>query len=374
MKILFLNTDYPKFINTSFKNNPRWLSYSYEKQIEEYFSLFFGTSNFYSKNIKKLCEDAKDVVINNQYLQKKWLKEKNIKYSKILEILDKNRITRTLKRKFYLKNDWYYRAMLEQIKEYKPDVIYVQLMAHVSPLFLKKIKKHCKLIVGQIACPIPPLSDFSKFDLILSTVPNYVEKFRKKGLNSEYFKLGFEDTLLQYLKKKDNQPGVVHVGGYGKVHNERNDLLEKVSNRIKIDFWGYGENNLMKNSPILNNFHGESWGLDMFNVLYNSKITTTKHIDSVAGKYAANMTLYEATGVGTLLITDEKENLSEIFEIGKEIETYNNAEDLTKKIKYYLEHEEERLKIAKAGQARTLRDHTYKKRMEELIIILNKYV
>ena len=36
------------------------------------------------------------------------------------------------------------------------------------------------------------------------------------------------------------------------------------------------------------------------------------------------------------------------------------------KIQYYLVHEDERQAIASTGQARTLRDHTYRQRMEEL--------
>jgi spore maturation protein CgeB len=47
---------------------------------------------------------------------------------------------------------------------------------------------------------------------------------------------------------------------------------------------------------------------------------------------------------------------------------------MVEKIQYYSSHEDERKKIALAGQARTLRDHTYKKRMEQLKNILEKYL
>ena len=36
------------------------------------------------------------------------------------------------------------------------------------------------------------------------------------------------------------------------------------------------------------------------------------------------------------------------------------------KIKYYLEHNEEREAIARAGYERTLREHTYEKRFNEI--------
>ncbi|MFA7245502.1 MAG: glycosyltransferase [Candidatus Magasanikbacteria bacterium] len=374
MKFVILNSDYPVFIESVAKQDTSFLSVTYDEQTKIYFDKFFGTANFYSKNLCLLGHEAQDFVINNQYLQKKWLVDHDLSYNKILELFDKNRILRTLKRKFYFSSDWYYKAILAQIKEYRPDVIYIQLMAHISPVFLKKIKKYCKLLVGQIACPMPSLNYFKDYDLILSSLPNYVEKFKKAGIKSEYFKLGFEKEVLNNLSKKDNFFDVVHIGGYGPVHNERNALLEKVSKIVPIDFWGYGVNNLSSESPIRKKIHGESWGVNMFETLYNSKITMTKHIDSVAGEYANNMTLFEATGVGTLLITDEKKNLSELFKIGEEVVTYKNAEDLADKIKYYLDHEEERKKIALAGQRRTLTEHTYTNRMQELIKIIENYL
>jgi spore maturation protein CgeB len=41
-------------------------------------------------------------------------------------------------------------------------------------------------------------------------------------------------------------------------------------------------------------------------------------------------------------------------------------------IRQYLDHEDDRRTMARAGQARTLRDHTYRTRMEELVEIVHK--
>jgi spore maturation protein CgeB len=82
------------------------------------------------------------------------------------------------------------------------------------------------------------------------------------------------------------------------------------------------------------------------------------------------MRLYEATGVGTLLLTDEAKNLGELFEPGREVVTYADADDLAEKVRHYLAHEDERSAVARAGQERTLREHTYAERMRELVAIL----
>jgi spore maturation protein CgeB len=115
------------------------------------------------------------------------------------------------------------------------------------------------------------------------------------------------------------------------------------------------------------------WGLDMYRALARSRVTLNRHIN-VAENNANNMRLYEATGVGALLITDRKDNLGELFEVGKEVVAYSSPEEAAELIRYYIAHPEEARAIALAGQARTLREHTYKRRMEELVPVLERYL
>ena len=118
---------------------------------------------------------------------------------------------------------------------------------------------------------------------------------------------------------------------------------------------------------------GAVWGIEMYEIFHKSLITLNHHID-VADAYAGNGRLFEATGMGTLLVTDWKKNLHEMFEPGKEVVAYHSAEECAEMVQYYLEHAEEREAIARAGQQRTLRDHTYYQRMQEFAGIVQKYL
>jgi spore maturation protein CgeB len=82
------------------------------------------------------------------------------------------------------------------------------------------------------------------------------------------------------------------------------------------------------------------------------------------------MRLFEATGAGALLVTDWKENLEELFDIGREVVAFRSTNECTDLIEYYMTHEDERARIATAGQARCLRDHTYERRAVALAAIL----
>ena len=76
--------------------------------------------------------------------------------------------------------------------------------------------------------------------------------------------------------------------------------------------------------------------------------------------------------MGALLMTDWKENLHELFEPGKEVVAYRNADECAELVRYYLEHEEERKAIADAGQQRTLREHTEFQRTQQLLEIVGR--
>ena len=55
------------------------------------------------------------------------------------------------------------------------------------------------------------------------------------------------------------------------------------------------------------------------------------------------------------------------MEPGVEIETYESLSELRDKIDHYLAHDDERRALAQAGRARVLSDHTFERRMEDLL-------
>lgn len=75
---------------------------------------------------------------------------------------------------------------------------------------------------------------------------------------------------------------------------------------------------------------------------------------------------FEVPGCGGFLLTNYADNLKDYYEIGKEIVVYEGTRDLIEKIRYYLEHDAEREEIARAGYERTLRDHTFERRFNDI--------
>ena len=73
---------------------------------------------------------------------------------------------------------------------------------------------------------------------------------------------------------------------------------------------------------------------------------------------------------GFQLIDDTRDDLAKVFNDGRDLVTFTDAEDLASKIDYYLKHEEERIAIAHAGQQKAHSTHTYQHRLSEVLTFL----
>jgi SAM-dependent methyltransferase len=345
---VFLNTYYEKFLTDHYRSNPNLRNASYQVQKSSLQSTCFGDCDFYSKGLMKAGWRSQDLIVNCNLLQESWNRE-NACNCEGLSIA------------------------IEQIRRLRPQVVYLQDLGIATRDFLAAIRPHVTLIVGQIASPIPPQADLAGFDIIISSFPHFVARLRQAGITAYYQPLAFDPLILDKIGHCRKSYPVTFVGGISPVHGKGTELLEQLARLTPLEFWGYGADTLASGSPISNRHHGEIWGLEMFRLLAQSGITINRHID-VAENYANNMRLFEATGCGALLITDYKDNLNDLFEIGKEIVVYRSVEECASLINYYLAHPAAADEIAKAGQARTLRDHKYDQRMKQTAEILSRHL
>lgn len=347
---LFVNTYYSGFLEQHYRRHPELLSAPYELQHNALQATCFGDSDFYSLGLRAAGWAVQDVVANCPSLQRQWALERGCDPES--EPL---------------------RTTLDQIAQVRPQVLYFQDLNVATREFLAAARPHVDLIVGQIASPIPPHTDLDGFDLLISSFPHFVEMFRRQGRLAYYQPLAFDPRVLECLGNHRRDHPLTFVGGVSPAHKGRYELLIALAKSSPIHFWGYGTQALGQHGVEASRLHGDVWGLDMFAVLAESTITLNHHID-VAQSNANNMRLFEATGCGALLVTDYKDNLSDLFEIGSEVIAYRSITECVDLIAYYLNHRDEAAIIARRGQARTLRDHTYETRMLHTAEILARHL
>jgi len=80
-----------------------------------------------------------------------------------------------------------------------------------------------------------------------------------------------------------------------------------------------------------------------------------------------NQRVFDVPACGGFLLTDYQKALEELFDVGKEVVVYKDTEELPELIKYYLENDTERKKIAERAYRRVISEHTYVIRIKKII-------
>jgi spore maturation protein CgeB len=372
LRIFVLDTYYPAFLDSHYARHPELAMQPYDRQLGSLMDESFGTSDAYSRNLRELGHEAVEVIANCEPLQLAWARERGSSMRLLRRLsTTPSRTARRVAKRMLLR-----RVTQAQIDEFDPDVVYVQDVRFFTAGDLDAVRRSKRLLVGQIASPAPTDRLLGRFDLLVSSVPTFVERFRGLGVEAEYLRLGFDERVLDRLERRVRANAearghdVTFVGGLDPaVHPVRSLMLSRIAPELDVDVWGYGIDAVPENAPHRRWYRGNAWGLDMYEILARSMITLNGHED-VADGYAANMRLFEATGVCTMLLTDERHDLSRFFEPGREVVTYADTDELVEKARFYLQHDDERQAIAAAGQARTLREHTYRERIGELASML----
>ena len=135
----------------------------------------------------------------------------------------------------------------------------------------------------------------------------------------------------------------------------------QLANKIKLGDWMTPEDtaSYYNGAKIVINLH-RSYDDDTINANGNHKIEAL----------SVNPRTYEISGCATLQLSDIRQDLENSYTPGEELDTYRSYEELADKIDYYLRNEDERRRIALNGFARTRREHTYRRRLSEMLGII----
>ncbi|MBK7964323.1 MAG: glycosyltransferase [Bacteroidetes bacterium] len=388
---------YPQYLER-FYSHSTYVNHSYEQHYSALIEDSLESASSYTKALNKLQHvEALDIISNANPLQQTWREQHNVPASVSSDFL-----------------------IIEQLVQFQPDVVWIDdfnlINEELISLFRKRLPNN-KLIVGHICAPYGPTIEkkFIHFDLIFSCIPCMVTELREKGFKSHLLYHSFDSEILDKLKSANLEhfppsqllfSGSLYAGaGF---HNKRVEYLEAfIQKRFPLSLYGnlesatkigskklfrnlirllrafglgfliqrisflkskeaYGDSPVTGYSKLLRKAsHPPIFGLDLFKLMQKAAITFNIHGD-IAGNCAGNIRMFEVTGAGSCLLTDDKQNINELFEPGKEIVTYTGLQDCIEKIQWLLSHPNECKQIAQAGQQRTLRDHTVKVRTELL--------
>jgi spore maturation protein CgeB len=146
---------------------------------------------------------------------------------------------------------------------------------------------------------------------------------------------------------------------------ERLDILDVLSQQFQVTLYS------TSGEELLPKVHHRGWienEIGMPKVFKNSKINLNITLRSI--QTGIPLRVFDIMGAGGFLITNFQQELYDFFEEGKDFVVYENLTDLKEKVRYYLEHDDERIAIAKSGHTKVLKFHTFEKRVEEMLKII----
>jgi hypothetical protein len=399
-RIVKITSFYRGYLSDYYLRKPGIVEKSYSEQLSDIMGEGFAWADFFSKRLNRLGNDAFEIIRNADPLQKTWARENGCKSDNVL---------------------------LCQLKSLKPDVVFFQDTVNYSHEFIKQIRHEVpsvRLIIAHVCSPYSDaqLALFKTFDIVLVCSPGFQNYFNRHGIKNYLFYHGFEHSLVPQLKENDSfdENDILFIGSFFQsktFHDSRLKLVESVLqanlpltlyseikkqnvldlkllqstyiashllNKISLGRVVQG-NAALKKAALLSELprgrkYSEKfyshlinkgiYGIEMLKLLSKSKICLNNH-GGISGEYAANIRLFEVTGAGSLLVTDEKRNMKDLFIPDSEVITYSSPSECISKLKWLLTNPEETKKIALAGHERTIKDHTIELRaglLNEIIL------
>ncbi|MFO7446248.1 MAG: glycosyltransferase [Ignavibacteriaceae bacterium] len=192
------------------------------------------------------------------------------------------------------------------------------------------------------------------FDFICTTANSALQKYKQQNIFDKVIKTQWacnHELYIPYNVKKD-----IDVSFIGQPHGNRREVISSLLNKnINVEYFGFN----WQNRPRLP-FH------QMVRMFSRSKINLnlSNSNDNLSQQIKGRN--FEIPGTKSLLLTDKAENLEEYYENGKEIVIFNSTDELAEKIGYYLNHPGEGQKIAQNAYQRTIKEHTWFHRYDDI--------
>lgn len=196
----------------------------------------------------------------------------------------------------------------------------------------------------------PEVTQFARrfrFDVIFYANHGYGDFFAELSPRTAYLPYGFDEARFRPLETVEP---TIDVGLVGALYPERAAFLAELRS-LDVDV------------DVIQGVFGDAY-VEAVNGL---KIHLNLNIDSRGGEGLLVARVWETIGCGRLLLTQRKDEIEEFFRDGVHVALFESVDECAEKIRFYLQHEEEREAIASAGHALGLAEHTYLSRARAIL-------
>lgn len=377
------------------ESDSKYKELSYHDFLHSLLQEHYNYGDVFSHYMNVIGNQAEEIVYDVESLQKRWAQENDVKIEP--------------------GEQWQLKIVLEQLKKMNPDVIYLQGFTRITAKAIYEVMDEIpNLKKVAVHSGFPNGEDVVTSDtIIFAGFPNIYKTFSELGCDTHLLYHFFDERVLNNISSSEKNIPFSFVGttgyGYGPGHKTRYWELLKLAHSTPLHGWfddkdGFEDPNEAKRffvdkpmhdyvyhdlnddisqypNPItqLRNLvapervHKPVYGWDYFQLLHDSMITYQRHTDAMAIEIGA-MRVFQATGVGSCLVTNDGVNMRDLYDPDTEVVTYSSLEECVEKVNYLINHPKVASDIAQKGQERTLRSHNAKERYAQVHEILSRAI
>ncbi len=245
--------------------------------------------------------------------------------------------------------------LLNQIKAYRPDIIFVFGMKYLEPVTIQVIRQALPdvLIVGRDEDPFPEknierLAIAKECDMVITTSGGrFLQAYKNAGVPKCAFFPNICDPDIQFRYDVDEkwEANVIFTGKathqrLGET-GDRYDLIERISKMPKGRVYGsFGVPRVE--------------GMDYFHALSGAKIALSINICNDVPLYHSDRQI-NSLSCGAFVLSKRVPDTELLFEDKKHLCYFDTEEEFFERADWHLNHEDERQKIANAGM-----DHAHR--------------
>ena len=276
-------------------------------------------------------------------------------------------------KKFTFFKEWNNRRfghlLVELCRQTKPDVFLTTKGTTIKPETIEAIKllgiKTANWFPENIYNE-PYYSWFLKtakhYDFFFTFDSSVIERFPEYG-NLHYLPFAVDIKPFNDIKitEEDRRRYSCDVCLIGARYPEREELLNSIKD-LNIKIYGWKD---WKSSPLASYYHGPLNPAESVKAYRCAKVCLNTNINPPIN--GVNAKTFEIAASGGFQLSDYRKDVEDLFAVGQEIDIFRDEGELKNKIRFYLDHEEDRARIAAAGRSRVLKDHTMDRRAKKII-------
>lgn len=283
----------------------------------------------------------------------------------------------------YRSHDSFEKDLMDIVNNRHPHYVFTLKGEKLSPLLIKHFKqKGCTTIVwfehSSIEGWMLPFA--TAHDFVFTNTEDTKIFFTSNGIkNVKWIHQGFAPEFFGIDDRKPLGHGTRYadaamIGSMGyPIYKKRCELVTLLrKNDVDIKWWGPRLSRNIKNLPYFLRGVHRAWAgravymRDFADVIQNVKIFIGQDADIPISGLALSNRVFAVIGCGGFYLAKKTPGIEAVFEIGKEVDVFESDDELLEKVNFYLHNENQREKIALAGQQKVLTQYTYKQQMEKI--------